>query len=254
MIKQIENILKSEFPSELVSRISEYYYKAICQYKKKSWQYFGNEIGRFIEIALRMIEYKTEGKYTKIEERLPIFNESRLKDFEQSKLTKVSALRIIIPRQLYSMYCIRNKRGMIHVSEIDPNYMDSMVLVNMAKWILSEFVRLSSKLDYRQSVELINTIMSRENELIWIEDDIFKVLDKSISLEYKILCILYYKNKINDIELFKISEYTNITRFRRKLKEMDKDKKIDYKKEKVCISPIGQSIAEKILNKEGKIS
>lgn len=253
MTNKIANILNYEYPSELVTKLSETYYDAICEYKKRNWQYFGNEVGRFIEIAIRIIEFKTEGKYNRLEDRLPIFNEKRLKDFEQSNICNNISFKILIPRQLYSMYTIRNKRGMIHINEIDPNYMDATLLLNMQKWVLAELVRNSSQLDYEESLNVIDSIIAKENSLIWIEDNIFRILDNSLNLEEKILCILYYKNNINEKKLFELSEYSNITIFRKKLQIMHKEQKLNYSLDKVTISPIGINIAEQKLNKIGKI-
>ena len=209
-------------------------------------------MGRFVEVAIRMVELKTEGKYTNLKDKLAILNENRLKQFEQSQITNIISFRILIPRQLYSMYTIRNKRGMIHVNEIAPNYMDSTLLVNISKWVLAEFIRNSIKMNYDEAMKIIENIIIKENELIWMEDEIFKILDKSITLEEKILCILYYRNKINEEQLFKLSEYSNITMFRKKLKSMHLEQKINYNKEKIMISPIGIRIAEDQLNRIGK--
>ena len=247
MISKIKNILKVEIPDELAEKLVDTYYNAICEYGKRNWQYFGNEIGRFVELAIRIVELKTERKYTKLSEKLPIFNETILRKFEQSTIASES-FRILIPRQLYSMYCIRNKRGMIHVTEIDPNYMDATILKSSANWILAELVREIAKVTHVDAINLIEGIINRENQLIWNEDEIFLVLDNKIKIEHKILCILYYKTKINEEELYKISEYRNISRFREKLKIMHKNKLIYYTREKIAISPIGFKEAEKILN------
>ena len=253
MTNKIANILNNEYPSELATKLSEIYYNAVCEYKKRNWQYFGNEVGRFIEIAIRIIEFKTEGKYNGLEERLPIFNEKRIKDFEQSSICNNISFKILIPRQLYSMYTIRNKRGMIHINEIDPNYMDATLLINMQKWVLAEFIRNSSQLDYEESLNIIESIIAKEKSLIWIEGDILKILDNSLDLEEKILCILYYENNINEKRLFELSEYSNITRFKKKLQLMHKEQKINYSIDKITISPIGMNIAEQKFNKIGKI-
>lgn len=252
MNKRVLNILESEFPNELANKLMEAYDNAIREYKKRNWKYFGNEMGRFVEVAIRMVELKTEGKYTNLKDKLAILNENRLKQFEQSQITNIISFRILIPRQLYSMYTIRNKRGMIHVNEIAPNYMDSTLLVNISKWVLAEFIRNSIKMNYDEAMKIIENIIIKENELIWMEDEIFKILDKSITLEEKILCILYCRNKINEEQLFKLSEYSNITMFRKKLKSMHLEQKINYNKEKIMISPIGIRIAEDQLNRIGK--
>lgn len=252
MSRNAFNILKTEFPDELVSKLMDAYENAIRECKKRNWKYFGNEMGRFVEVAIRMIELKTEGKYTNLKDKLAILNENRLKQFEQSQITNSISFRILIPRQLYAMYTIRNKRGMIHINEVDPNYMDATVLLNISKWILAEFVRNSKKIDYDDAVKIIEELIVKENAVIWIDEDIFKILDTHITLEVRILCILYYKNKIGESELFRLSEYSNITVFRKKLKKMHMEQKINYTKDKITISPIGINLAEKKLNKIGK--
>lgn len=252
MNKKALNILKSEYPDELANKLMDAYDNAIREYKKRNWKYFGNEMGRFVEVAIRIMELKTEGKYTNLKDKLVILNENRLKQFEQSQITKNISFRILIPRQLFAMYTIRNKRGMIHINEIDPNYMDATVLLNISKWILAELVRNSKNIYYDDAVKIIEEIIVKENMVIWIEEDIFKILDTNITLEEKILCILYYKNKINESELFGFTEYSNITVFRKKLKKMHREQKINYTKDKITISPIGVNMVEYKLNKIGK--
>ena len=252
MNKEAFNILKSEYPDELANKLMDAYDNAIREYKKRNWKYFGNEMGRFVEVAIRIIELKTEGKYTNLKDKLAILNENRLKQFEQSQITKNISFRILIPRQLFTMYTIRNKRGMIHINEIDPNYMDATVLLNISKWILAELVRNSKNIYYDNAFKIIEEIIVKENSVIWIEEDIFKILDTNITLEEKILCILYYKNKISESELFGFTEYSNITVFRKKLKKMHMEQKINYTKDKITISPIGVNMAEDKLNKIGK--
>ena len=150
------------------------------------------------------------------------------------------------------MYSIRNKRGMIHINEVDPNYMDATVLLNISKWILAEFVRNSKKINYDDAIEIIEELVVKENAIIWVEDGIFKVLDQKVTIEERILCILYYKNKISESELFKLSEYSNSSIFRKKLKKMHIEQKINYTKERIAISPLGINIVENKLNKVGK--
>lgn len=248
MINKINDILKKEYPDELTDKLLEAYYNSIIEYKKRKWQYFGNEVGRFIEIAIRLVEFKNYNSYTKLEDKLPIFNESRLKQFEQSQNNANVSFKILIPRQLFSMYTIRNKRGMIHVNDVDPNYMDANVLLGMSKWVLSEFVRNTIQLEYDDAVKLIESITTKENILVWEDGDIFKILNNKIKIEDKIMCILYFKNNISSKELFKYTEYSNYSIFKKKLSIMHKEQMLNYTEEKVTISPIGVNIAESVLN------
>ena len=83
-----------------------------------------------------------------ISNKLPNFNERILTTWENYGSAYDEVYRIIIPRCLYAMYCIRNKRGMIHKNHIDPNKMDATILLNDTKWVLAEFFRMSSTLSF----------------------------------------------------------------------------------------------------------
>lgn len=248
-IININQILSLTVPKELIDALLESYQKALTEFRKGNWSYFGNEIGRYIEISLRILEYMTLSKYTPLSSKLPIFNEQYLKNFEQSKIQKEESYRIIIPRQLYSMYCIRNKRGMIHINNINPNKMDATILLSSAKWVLAEFVRLLTNLGYDESIQLIESIINKELSIIWNEDDIFRILDTKLSCKEKILITLYLKNSTDIRELMEIVEYKNISLFRKILLELHKEKFIEYSNKRCIISPLGTTEVEKVFKK-----
>src|SRR4029079_6642275 len=53
------------------------------------------------------------------------------------------SVRIQIPRMLIALYEIRNNRGVGHVGgDVNPNEMDSRVVLETSKWIMAELVRL----------------------------------------------------------------------------------------------------------------
>src|SRR5207253_10851399 len=53
------------------------------------------------------------------------------------------SFRILIPRMLPALYEIRNNRGVGHVGgDVDPNFVDSTVVVAMVKWVIAELVRV----------------------------------------------------------------------------------------------------------------
>lgn len=241
----IKDILINEYPEELVDSILECYLKALTEYRKGNWKYVGTEIGQFIENCRRMIEYKLNNSYTPLCQILSNFNEKELKNLENE--SGQVEYRIIIPRLLYSLYAIRNKRGMIHTSHINPNYMDATLLINNVKWILSELVRLSSNIDFDKSNELINSIMSKENNIIWEVNGKIRILNTKIDTQNKILCLLYYKDNQTDSFLCDMLEYKNFSRFKNILKKLHKERFIEYDNTNCILSPKGKLKAEEIL-------
>lgn len=248
----IQVILEATYPSELVESILTSYENALTEYKKGNWQYFGNEIGQFIEVARRIIEYRIDGKYTPLTDKLSIFNEKVLASIEGHSATISEVYRVIIPRILYAMYCLRNKRGMIHKSHIDPNKMDATVLLGNAKWVLAELFRLASTLSFEETAAAIDSIMSRETSVIWDTGSSLRVLDTKMNTRDKILCLLYIRDNQSESVLRNSTEYKNSSEFRKLLKVLHKDKLIEYSEEKCILSPLGVLRAEALLNNSFK--
>ena len=243
----IQTVLESVYPHELAESLLTNYENALREFKKGNWGYFGNEIGQFIEVSYRMIEFQLTKNYTSIANKLPNFNERILNTWENYGSAYDEVYRIIIPRCLYAMYCIRNKRGMIHRNHIDPNKMDANILLNNAKWILAEFFRLSSILSFEETERIIDSIMCKENSLIWDTGSVLRVLDTRMSCADKVLCLLYIRNSQTDTELRNSVEYKNPTQFRRVLKKLHKERMIEYAVPDCKLSPLGIQRAEEIL-------
>ena len=69
----IQKVLTTAYPAELVDSMLTSYENALAEYKKEHWQYFGNEIGQFVEVARRMIEYQLDNRYTPLAKKLDNF-------------------------------------------------------------------------------------------------------------------------------------------------------------------------------------
>ena len=245
----IKNTLTTVYPTELVESMLTSYENALTEYKKGHWQYFGNEIGQFVEVARRMIEYQLDNRYTPLADKLANFNERILTAWENydSKFSEV--YRIVIPRCLYSMYCLRNKRGMIHKSHIDPNRMDASVLLSNTKWVLAEIFRQVSTMSFEKTEEIVNSIIRKESSIVWDTGDGLRILDTKMSCKNKVLCLLYMKDGQLDTDLQKSTEYKNTTEFKRVLRSLHKEKLIEYSDSKCILSPTGLIEAETLLTK-----
>lgn len=245
----IQTILRTTYPQDLTDSMLVSYDKALAEYKKGHWSYFGNEIGQFIEVARRIVEYQLEGKYTPLSEKLKIFNEKVLTEWENKSTAIPEVYRIIIPRALYAMYCLRNKRGMIHANHIDPNRMDATVLLWNTKWILAEYFRLASALPFEETKAVVDSIMCRETSIIWDNGSMLRVLDTKMPTRDKILCLLYIKNNQSEIELRNSTEYKNVSEFKKILKTLHSGRLIEYSDGNCTISPTGIDRAEMLLTK-----
>ena len=255
-IEIIEQVLDVVFPSEIVSPLIISYKKSLIEYRKHHWQYVGNEIGQFVECSRRIIEFRlNNGIYTSFSKKLPIFSSNVLDTWEKTPSTIASeSYRLIIPRVLYSMYCIRNKRGMIHKGHISPNYLDASLLLANQKWVLAEIFRLESKLSFPETEDIINSIINKEIDILWefeIEGTIIRrVLNTKLNARQKILCLLYTEDKQSEDILLKSIEYSNRSSFHKLLLQLHKERLIEFSNSRCILSPLGINQAESILNQE----
>lgn len=243
----ILEMLAGCYPAELAESILSAYENAQKEYRSGKWQYVGNEIGQFIETARRMIEWQLNQEYTPLTDKLPQFTEKSLQASEANHPNSSEIYRIVIPRCLYSMYCLRNKRGMIHKSDIDPNKMDATILLEDTKWVLAEFIRLASSFTFKETLECIESIMCKETSLIWDTGSTLRILDTKMVTKDKILCLLYLKDMQSEDELRSSIEYKNSSDFRKILRSLHKERYIEYDPEHCKLSPLGMNKAETIL-------
>ncbi|MBR3150035.1 MAG: hypothetical protein IKF64_07685 [Eubacterium sp.] len=248
IIEDIKQCFKTYYPDELINGIIDNYEKALKQYRLENWQYCGNEIGQFVEIARRMIEYDLTGNYTPLNKKLANFNQTELNKMENASSNIDETFRIIIPRRLHSMYCIRSKRGMIHKGKIDPNKMDASVLLQDAKWILAEFFRMCTSYSIDKSEEIISSIIYKDSPLIWDTGGTLRVLETKMPAKNQVLCLLYTKNSQSDVDLCEAIEYSNFAVFKSSvLKKLHISRLIEYKNGICKLSPLGIQEAEKLL-------
>ena len=251
MINEIKKTLAINFPAELVNKLLSRYLSSLKAYRRKDWISTCACVGQFIEISMRMVNYALTKKYKDLNDNLPAFNEQLLNKWENySKEENSESYRIIIPRVLFAMYCIRSKRG-VHVKKADPGIMDATLLINDMKWVLAEFFRLAVNMPSDKAYNIINSIVSKEPDLIWNINGRNRVLEDGHSTRDKILFILYENTTLTDEELLKDIEYSNASQFRRILATLHRKRLLEYDKKtgKCTISPIGERNIEKKISK-----
>lgn len=246
-INEIQIELNKTYPTDLTKALIESYLSSLREYRKKNWNFCINELGQFIEICRRIVCINLGDAPMALSVALPNFTPSVLQCWEQKdKSIYDESVRIIIPRQLYSMYCVRSKRGAIHANHINPNQIDARVLLDQAKWVFAELFRLSSTLSFEETLLIIDSIMVKEFDVIWKVNDKYRIIDTSMKTPTKVLCLLYLKDEQLDIDLQEQIEYKNTSNFRILLRKLHAEKKIEYSNSKCYISPLGINFVEKL--------
>lgn len=134
-----KDFLISSFPLELVESLMSSYEEVTKNFQLSNWKISELDAGHFVETVRRVIEYSLFGEYTPLATRLGPFSPAVLTKYENAQGD--DSLRTLIPRTLYSIYCIRNKRGVGHVGAVSPNEMDATYILYAVKWVLAELVR-----------------------------------------------------------------------------------------------------------------
>lgn len=225
-------------------------YKEIAEnFVLEKWKYAELDAGHFVEAVRRFLELKLFGKYTSIDKKLSNFSNAVLSAYENA--TGDESYRMLVPRALYSIYSIRNKRGAGHLTGVSPNEMDATFILYSTKWVLAELVRLNSTLEPDETLALISSIVERELDLIWKKDGIVRILETNMPKSQQVLVLLYDENTQNEEKLRKAIEYSNPTDFRKILKKFHKERLLEYdSKQRICtITTKGLRAAEKIIKK-----
>ena len=83
----------------------------------QSWKTAELDSGHFVEAARRFIDCRLSGTYCPIGKTLPTFNNAEATDWRD--LSGNEAYRLHLPRALFAIYGLRNKRGVGHLGRIN---------------------------------------------------------------------------------------------------------------------------------------
>jgi len=149
-----QNLSKTIDP-KVVDDLLSSYERMVAKNKKGDIEGCLSIAGKFVENALRAIEFLRTGK-TLSEIKSAI---TTVKEIEKDQKLPES-IRLLIPRISIAMiYDVRSKRGAVHVKEIDPRSIDAALSVQAASWIVAEFLRLFHSDQEVAIAEAMSTLM-----------------------------------------------------------------------------------------------
>jgi hypothetical protein len=224
-------------PTDVAEAIERSYLEIVRHYVFRNWKTSGLDAGHFVEAVRRHLDNALFGSYTPIGKSLPNFNEALLAKYVSA--TGDESLRILIPRQLWALNALRNKRSIGHLGAEPASELDATMLLYGAKWVLGELIRLSPQSDKTGARDLLDRIIERQEVAIWRETDLIRVLDPKVSARDQVLLILALTGDKSESELRTHTRYKNATNFRAILRRLDKANLIAYTSNKCRISPTG---------------
>ena len=221
-MEELHSIFSGTIDSMLVEKLMEVYQKIKQNFWLGKDEECMEKVGKFVEIAIRIVEYITSGSFTPIESDLKV--SETLKKFENlPKQNFPESIRIIIPRVLYSLYTFRSKRGGAHIKGVNPNHIDATYVISACDWVMAELIRLYHTNEEKEIQKLINSIVDRRVSILEEFGEDLKILDPSLSVPDRILIILYKKhpNSVSTDELKKWVKTKTSTHINTALKRLD---------------------------------
>lgn len=230
---------------EIGTALSLTYSEIVEHYVLRRWKIAGLDAGHFVEAARRFLELKLFGAATPIGKQLSKFTEKALKDYEAAQGD--DAYRILIPRLLWGLYALRNKRGVGHLGAVPASEIDITLLLNGAKWVLAEIIRLESKLNSHDIKDIISDIISKQIPIVWQTNGINRVLDVSIKPRERVLILLCILGDMSEDEIRTAVCYKNPKNFRKILNRLEAVNLVGSVNDSYKVSPLGVALAEKII-------
>ncbi len=207
--------------------------------------------GKLSEVVYTILPGYVDGAYAASPSK-PGNMVTACRQLEQAPGAIPRSIRIQIPRMLLALYEIRNNRGVGHVGgDVDPNHMDAVAVLYIAKWIVAELVRIFHNVDTQTAAAVVDDLVEREIPLIWEVGGVRRVLNPKLTHKQKTLVVLYGNaGPLPDRALQAWIEHPRLADFRKDvLKPMHKQKLIEYDSSTglVHLSPLGVEHVEKRL-------
>jgi len=242
----------NSLPDGVINALQSEFQKLHEQYFLGRWEPSQLDGGRFAEAVLRVVEYKDKSVFTPIGTRL---NRQAIVSSAEQNTALADSLRFQIPRLAGLILDFRNNRNVGHLGAIDVNGMDSTFVLHAANWIVAELIRLETQMHPEDAQEEIKKIIERKVPIIEEIGGRLKCLNPTLDVKEKVLVFCYqkYPEAITLDDLFDWTEYTNKGVLRRKLIELNKDGRVDFRDNSVRLTKRGLIWVEKNISFELEI-
>jgi hypothetical protein len=238
--------LLQNLPKELVDTLIVEFNNLHKNYFLGKWDASQLNGGRFGEVVLRILEFKNSpsGTFTPIGVTVP--RKQIVTQILQNTALN-NSLRLFIPPLTELIMDFRNDRSVAHLGPIEVNGMDSNFVIAAVNWIMAELVRLEGMTTPDQAQTVITKLIERKIPLIEDYGDRLKILNPRLIAKHQILAFCYYKypQSIGENSLFLWVDEKNKTRFKKSLKELDRNKLLDYYNGESKLTRLGLKWVEK---------
>ncbi len=239
----------SGVPASLRKELLDAFSAVVRNFREGRWEPSELNGGKLCEVVYTILRGYVDGKMpSRARKPSNIVDACRALEGADSK-TFSRSVRIQIPRVLAALYEIRNNRGVGHVGgDVDPNHMDAKIVVESAKWIVAELVRVFHGLDTATATTVVEGLVDRTVPVVWEVGGRKRVLTTDLSMRDQTLVLLYSTSEpVKEADLVSWVEHSNASVYRRDvLRRAHKARLIEYDEASgsVSISPAGMAHVE----------
>lgn len=183
---KIKILLGKKFVQQRANSSLKHFLNCVHKYEEGDWENSIAKAGKFVEAVIKLL-WVYSGK------SLP----TKLRTFQAGNYIKKiinlpsvdlpeDELRLQIPRACLFIYDVASNRGARHDSEkVDPNEMDTVVIVPLCSWVLAELIRFSAKgcvgMGIDEAKKVVDSFMERRYPIfediegrVYVDDSKFK--------------------------------------------------------------------------------
>ncbi|MBA7690044.1 hypothetical protein ES703_98567 [subsurface metagenome] len=195
MLNSIKQQLSNSIDHSLVERLLERYTELKQNYYLGKYKPSELDAGHFAEVVIRILQFVTVGTYTRLGQPLNRFDAREVERYAQlPSATYPDSIRIHIPRVVFAIYGIRNRRGVGHVGgDVNPNLSDASFIVASCDWIMAEILGLYYTSTLEEAQQFVDTIVIRKVPLVQDFNGFLKVLAPRLSVPRQVLVLLYQR-------------------------------------------------------------
>jgi hypothetical protein len=150
------------------------------------------EGGRFAEAAIRVVQHLATGNHAAMGRPLPGFDKI-VESLENLPAAGVhESLRIHIPRALWTIYGVRNRRDVGHIGgDVNPNRADANFVVAVCDWVLAELIRLTFNCPLVEAQSIVDNLVERKIPIVQDFDGFPKILRTDLTIPDRIMALAY---------------------------------------------------------------
>lgn len=246
------SIALSAIPAGLRDPLITEYQGIVQNFLEQRWRPTELQAGLFSEIVYTILSGHATGTYAAGPAKPTNFVQA-CRTLENNTHVPRS-FQILVPRMLPALYEVRNNRNVGHMGgDVDPNHMDSVVVLSMCNWIMGELVRVYHNLSIVDAQAVVDALAEVRVPLIWTNGTVKRILDPKLSLQEHILLLAGVTvPSATATQLLTWIEYGDEKYFMRTIRNLHKKRLVEFDKSSgtVQVLPTGAAIVQTIIREK----